>query len=240
VKKAGLQPMFMGFIALRERRGFLQGSKKICWWRRKDPSSRETSTSNPRIIDLACRMAQKTGLDEFRTLLATGGLPELGPGPRAGVLPVAALDEALHLLLDSRKLAAGRRELIRALILLWHDHQDAAHVIAQEVENADGSFVHGIIHRREPDYGNATYWFRRVGAHPCFPMIATRVGELLAAKNHGVVQMELLRGGKWDPFAFIRLCEKASVKSKNDAQTDLLRQIQGIESEVLLEYLLSA
>ena len=31
----------------------------------------------------------------------------------------------------------------------------------------------------------------------------------------------------------VRIC-----KSKPDAQTDLLRQIQGIETEVLLEYLL--
>jgi hypothetical protein len=48
-----------------------------------------------------------------------------------------------------------------------------------------------------------------------------------------------LRGGKWDPFAFIRACEKAAAKPKSDPQVDLLRQIQGVETEVLLEYLLA-
>jgi hypothetical protein len=39
--------------------------------------------------------------------------------------------------------------------------------------------VHAIMHRREPDPWNSKYWWRRVGAHPCFPELARRAGAFL-------------------------------------------------------------
>ena len=38
-----------------------------------------------------------------------------------------------------------------------------AHEIAQSVETADGAWVHGYLHRKEGDHGNADYWYRRAG-----------------------------------------------------------------------------
>jgi hypothetical protein len=117
---------------------------------------------------------------------------------------------------------------------------DTAHVIAQAIENADGSFLHGIIHRREPDYGNATYWFRHVGQHPCFPEIALRVNKLLNSKGDDSLSAKLVANGTWQPFAFIQLCEQVTSKNPADPQATVLREIQGIESEVLLEYFLAS
>src|SRR2546426_713043 len=111
-------------------------------------------------------------LQEIEKLLEAAELPELGPGPRAGVLSEGAVNRGLAELIGGRKLPMEKQELIRALVLLWHDNLEAAHRIAQEIENADGAFVHGIMHRREPDYGNAAYWFRRVGKHGAFSEIA--------------------------------------------------------------------
>jgi hypothetical protein len=51
-----------------------------------------------------------------------------------------------------------------ALIALWHDGRgewQAAHEIAQHVEESDGSWVHAYLHRKEGDIGNAGYWYRR-------------------------------------------------------------------------------
>ena|ERR1700722_18674618 len=177
----------------------------------------------------------ETSILKLKELLKPGGLPELGPGPRAGVIPLEKLSAVLDQLLAGSKMPETSKELIRGLILLWHDHMEPAHEIAQAIENPDGSFVHGILHRREPDYGNAGYWFRRVGRHQCFPEIAKRVSNLLNAKDELSVQKQLVRDGEWDAFGFIDLCEKASAKRVEDASVKLLREIQGIETEVLLE-----
>ncbi|MDB6017431.1 MAG: hypothetical protein JWR19_1920 [Pedosphaera sp.] len=185
-------------------------------------------------------MTGKANLAGFEKYFATGGLPELGPGPRREVLPHEQLDKPLEKLLAETPLPTTARDLIRALILLWHDRLDAAHAIAQGIEDADGSFVHGIVHRRQRDYGNAKYWFRRVGSHPAFPQIADRVGELPSVENNGALRDELIPHSEWDAFAFIDWCEKSASKPATDPQVKLLRMIQGIESQVLLEYFLNS
>jgi hypothetical protein len=181
-------------------------------------------------------MAGASHLDGFKQLLATAGLPELGPGPRANVLPEAKSNDAVSKLIKSATLPPETQELVRGLILLWHDHLDAAHGIAQEIENADGSFLHGIVHRREPDYGNAKYWFRRVGRHASFPEIARRVMDLPALNAHRDLQSKLAPHEEWDAFAFIDLCEQLEKSGAADARVQAVREIQGIESEVLLEH----
>jgi hypothetical protein len=185
-------------------------------------------------------MAGKIGLEGFEHLLLAGGLPELGPGPRANVLPHAALDESLCQLLTRSDLPSLNQELIRALILLWHDRMDAAHAIAQSIEDADGNFLHGILHRREPDYTNAKYWFRRVGEHVCYPEIARRTASLLETKGAHDVGARLVVNGKWDAFAFIDLCAEVAGRPASDPQVAILREIQGIESEALLEHLVNS
>ena len=52
------------------------------------------------------------------------------------------------------------------LAALWHDKRgdwDAAHHLAQDVDNADGAWVHAYLHRKEGDSSNAAYWYRRAG-----------------------------------------------------------------------------
>jgi hypothetical protein len=172
---------------------------------------------------------------EFQNLLETPSLPDLGPGPRPGIAPIAELSKKLDQILAAWKLPSRNQELIRALVLLWHDHLDAAHKIAQDIEGPDGAFVHGIMHRREPDFGNAAYWFRRVGAHPAFLEIFKRVTSLDGAKSNAKVESSLLSGRGWDPFAFIHLCEEY-LSSSGDPTRSLLQEIQAAETSVLLEH----
>lgn len=61
----------------------------------------------------------------------------------------------------------------QALVALWHDARgdwEAAHRLAQDLEDRDGAWVHAYLHRRQGDLGNAAYWYRRalrpVGAGP--------------------------------------------------------------------------
>lgn len=53
-----------------------------------------------------------------------------------------------------------------ALVALWHDGRgdwDAAHRVAQDIEETEGAWVHAYLHRKEGDAGNAAYWYRRAG-----------------------------------------------------------------------------
>lgn len=88
-------------------------------------------------------------------------------------------------------------QAVLAGVWLYHDFLDESHTISQSVETPTGSYWHGIMHRREPDYDNARYWFRRVGQHSVFDRL---IGE--AEKIGG--------GHKWDPFLFIQMCERAA------------------------------
>jgi hypothetical protein len=177
-------------------------------------------------------------LQSFEGLLATPEPPELGPGPRAGVQPEAALRQAFDQLLLAVKLPADGEELVFALILLWHDHLDASHQIAQRIATSSGAFVHGIMHRREPDYGNAQYWFNRVGRHPVFPEIAERVGAISELKSVPDLRGELLPKGKWDPKAMIAACEQTGHPGTGKERKRLLRQVQRAETEALLNWLI--
>jgi hypothetical protein len=182
-------------------------------------------------------MVDEKTRQEVRKLLETPQVPELGPGTRPGARPQAEVQAALDKCFGSAKAKAEQAALIRALVLLWHDHLDAAHGIAQEIENATGAFVHGIMHRREPDYGNAAYWFRRVGSHPAFGEIASRAEKMLKAKGEAELARKMVSGGKWDPFAFIDSCEKAAQNSATEQRRNTLRELQAIETEVLLDWI---
>ena len=175
----------------------------------------------------------------IQQFLTAPGPPELGPGPRPGVRSQLELNTALEGLFRALKLQPPNQQLVRALVLLWHDHLDASHMISQGIENADGSFIHAIVHRREPDYSNAKYWWRRVGAHRCFPDIARRVAEWLKAKGEHDLAATLLPRGGWDAFAFVEACAAAADGPASAARVSVLREIQRIESEVLLEYFLN-
>ena len=53
-----------------------------------------------------------------------------------------------------------------ALRALWHDARgdwDAAHTVAQDIDDATGAWIHAYLHRKEGDLGNAAYWYDRAG-----------------------------------------------------------------------------
>jgi hypothetical protein len=60
--------------------------------------------------------------------------------------------------------------LTAPLRALWHDRRgewDAAHQVAQDIDDADGAWIHAYLHRKEGDIANAGYWYRRAKKPQC-------------------------------------------------------------------------
>jgi hypothetical protein len=173
------------------------------------------------------------------TLLDTPTPPALGPEARSGTLSVAGLRSRLEAVLRGVSLAPEQQALIRSAVLLWHDHLDESHTISQGIHSAEGSLLHAIMHRREPDASNAKYWWNRVGGHPCFDAVAERAVKLLESRGQGTLAAELAPGGEWDPFAFVDACERARHRG-SEAERAALQEVQRVELEAFLEWLLTA
>ena len=177
-----------------------------------------------------------TLLSDLLDLLNTQQLASLGPDSRPDAQPIAKLDERMKITFQDIRLTAAIKDLLRATVYLWHDHLDEAHTIVQDIENRDASLVHAIMHRREPDYGNAKYWFRRVGVHPSFLGLAVKARELLEKADETDLHSRLLPNNSWDAFAFVDAVEDAT-HGQFASKTPLLQQIQKLEFKSFLENL---
>jgi hypothetical protein len=155
-----------------------------------------------------------------------------GYGPTVAELlqPGAAERIAQH---RAEELFPGARSPLGALsgLYLYHDRLDESHSISQDLHTPEGSFWHGILHRREPDPGNAAYWFRRVGRHPVFP--ALRDAAAAIAAGHSAAGFRV--GPEWDPFEWIDFWERARRAPGSDSERAALA-IQRAEWELLFDY----
>jgi len=74
------------------------------------------------------------------------------------------MESFLESIRDESAPPAGLSPELKALWLTKAGRWDEAHDIAQETPSAMGSWIHGLLHAIEGDFGNAGYWFRRDGA----------------------------------------------------------------------------
>jgi hypothetical protein len=128
-------------------------------------------------------------------------------------------------------------ELCLAGAWLLADDLDASHAISQRIETSTGNYWHGIMHRREGDFGNAKYWFRRVGRHPVYESLEVAAQQLALQADVCASRETILAAGAWNPEAFIDLCA-ACEQSNSTTPTDMLlcQQIAQAEWELLFAY----
>ncbi len=154
---------------------------------------------------------------ELRSAITNAPLPSLGAGPQAPALAALLNDPAaLRRSMNNGADAALSSLALSGLWLLAGD-LDRSHTISQDDSTPAGSFWHGIMHRREADYSNAAYWFRRVGSHPVFDDLA---GEFPRDYR--------------DPFEFVDSVAAAR-KTQDAERIAVLQQIQWTEWQLLLQ-----
>ncbi|MEX2139297.1 MAG: hypothetical protein WD894_08555 [Pirellulales bacterium] len=183
-------------------------------------------------------------LHEF---LAAAPLNPLGPGRPNRELLSRLENRPLDQIFADRPIPdRAMAQATLAGLYLLADDLDASHEISQSIHTPTGSYWHGIMHRREPDYGNAKYWFHRVGRHPVFESVAAAANdtrakmraedERLTTASSDLRYLETV--SEWDSDRFVDLCAQAA--ETGGPLEQLCRLIQRRECELLLAHCFAA
>ena len=115
--------------------------------------------------------------------------------------------------------------LVRAGLFYHHNALDDAHRVVQEATGDAAAYWHGMVHRRERDFENARYWFRRAGEQPPFSEMQARGADVSA--NMG-------RQMGWDPFLLVNLAEQLRFGA-DELQAEVIG-LGRVEFEVFFDY----
>jgi hypothetical protein len=115
--------------------------------------------------------------------------------------------------------------VIRGGLLYALDDLAGCHEFFQDTASDLVGYWHGMMHRREADFDNARYWFRRAGALPFFDTLHSRAAE---------VSTDMAKQTSWDPYLFTSECEQHRFGS--DSEEDSLARLQRAEFDVVFDY----
>ena len=154
--------------------------------------------------------------------------PALDRTKRVGTLSLKALRALTEPYLGG--FDGPRGQVAQGLLFLWHDHWEEAHQIAQSDEGeADHDLLHAIVHRKENDFANSSYWFREAGHNPAFKLVEIRTTNLLV---ESAMRESILPGAKWSSAGFLTAVKKGKPEP-------LLRALQAEEIIAFFETLVS-
>lgn len=120
-------------------------------------------------------------------------------------------------------------------LYIWNGSMDNSHRISQDLENNTGSYLHGILHRMEPDYSNAKYWFRMAGGHPVGKQLQQNTLELLRESGNEALIQKLSHETSWNPVLFTDIVATTLKAHGNGNDIATLEQIQALELRLLME-----
>jgi hypothetical protein len=180
-------------------------------------------------------------LDRLAVLafVGLGGSESLGPALVQQAPPHPGLEPALGEASLAQAFPGASRASLLALgagLLQIHDFWGPSHVAAQAADDLGetrfSAYWHGIAHRREPDAGNASYWFRRVGRHSLFQSLGVQARPILVEHGDSGLTGRLLGSAGWNPEAMIDLCVAARAGSSQEV---LARRLQRLEMQQLVD-----
>ena len=154
-------------------------------------------------------------------------MPSLGPETRDSLLSIDQCKKRTANALENENITGIEEKLILSAALLWHDYLDESHTISQSIHTQDGSYLHGIMHRREPDYSNAKYWFHKTGSYSGYDILSVKVETILDNTS-----LSSLTEGRWDPFTMV---DSVSQAKHGTCEYELLQKVQQAEFQTLLE-----
>lgn len=175
--------------------------------------------------------------ESIATLIAAAPIAPLGPGS-----PIVSVREEISRI-QHHDLGGGRKvrhpemaDACLAGIWLRYNFLDESHEISQNLSSSSGSYWHAIMHRREPDYGNAKYWFRRVGRHPIMQDLAASAAKITSGGTLDAATRFLASGEDWDPMAMVDGCQ--AVARGRTSNQEFLIQTAAEEWRLLFDYCL--
>lgn len=165
---------------------------------------------------------------ELVDIIQSAPMPGLGAGPRC-----AATAQAVEKFLKRSSLAGSKQA---AALWLLAGELERSHSASQSIKDRDGSYWHGIMHRREGDFSNAKYWFRQTSAHPVIPrLIATISQDLVQSQS---TLQSLPADQLKDPTLFLdSLVDRVQQAERNHVQwKDPLQKICWWEWQLLFDH----
>jgi hypothetical protein len=115
--------------------------------------------------------------------------------------------------------------VVRGGLLYALDDLAGCHEFFQNTASDLVGYWHGMMHRREADFDNARYWFRRAGALPFFDTLYSGGAEI----STGMAKQRL-----WDPYLFTSECEQHRFGA--DSEEESLSRLQREEFDVVFDY----
>jgi hypothetical protein len=129
-------------------------------------------------------------------------------------------------------------DLILAGLWLLEGDLDASHELSQKWETPTGSYWHAIMHRREGDFGNSKYWYRRIKKHPA----AHHFQELLQSETvYSEHTQELANKKDLMPFleSWVDLNQKATRNNTNPKLVSAVSELAWLEWQIVMHHTLS-
>jgi hypothetical protein len=132
----------------------------------------------------------------FEVLPLEDAMPELLPKRTASAQAVAVVKQ----LLASE--ALRRNPAAQSALWLYVDELDRSHSISQSLHTPTGSWLHGIMHRREGDFWNSHYWMRQARKHPAWEDIPGYdpdefIDAVSAANGQNPPELLVLQRAEW-------------------------------------------